>query len=123
MVVGTAGPVAIWASSASKPIKLAGLSHYRLDYLEIDPRHRGQILGAFVISLVACRALELGAVGVVLAAFPIPGLVEFYEAVGAARGVPRGWNHPKELVALSFELPVLERLKDLADGLIEENQG
>jgi hypothetical protein len=115
-------PVAIWGSTAGKPIMLAGRASYRLDYLEIDPTHRGAILGAFLVGLIAWRALELGCAGVVLTAFPVPGLVEFYEGTGAARGAPRGWNHPKELVALTFELPALSRLKDLADALLEEKQ-
>lgn len=57
-----------------------------------------------------------------LTAFPVPGLVEFYEGTGAGRGAPKGWSHPKELVALTFERAALERLKDLADALLEETQ-
>lgn len=115
-------PVAIWGSTVSRPLKLAGTTYYRLDYLEIAPAHRGEILGAFLTAVIASRALELGAAGIVLTAFPVPGLVEFYEGVGAVRGSPRGWSHPKELVALTFELSALRRLKELADALLEEKQ-
>jgi GNAT superfamily N-acetyltransferase len=83
-------PVAIWGSTVRRPLKLAGATYYRLDYLEIAPAHRGKILGAFLIAVIASRALELGATGIVLTAFPVPGLVEFYEGTGAVRGAPRG---------------------------------
>lgn len=122
VVVKDGHPVAIWGSTVSRPLKLGGMTFYRLDYLEIDPAHRGEVLGVFLVSVIASRALELGASGIVLTAFSVPGLVEFYEGTGAIRGSPRGWNHPKELVALTFELAALHRLKDLADALLEEKQ-
>lgn len=83
-------PVAIWGSTMGRPLKLAGTTYYRLDFLEIAPYHRGEILGAFLIAIIAARALEVGASGIVLTAFAVPGLVEFYEGMGAVRGCPRG---------------------------------
>ena len=122
VVVEGARPVAIWGSTVGRPLKLTGTTCYRLDYLEIAPAHRGQILGAFLTTIIASRALELGATGIVLTTFPVPGLVEFYEGMGAVRGAPRGWSYPKELVALTFELPALRRLKELADDRLEKKQ-
>lgn len=113
-------PVAIWGSSVSRPLQLAGTTYYRLDYLEISPAHRGKILGAFSTAVIAFRASELGATGIVLTAFHVPGLVEFYEKMGAVRGAPRGWSHPKELVPLTFELSALQRLKEFSDAFLEE---
>jgi hypothetical protein len=112
--------MAIWGSRLSRVLKLPEGAFYRPDYLEIDPRRRGGTLGLFILSLVAARTLEIGAIGIVLSTFQVDGLVEFYEAAGATRGAPRGWSCPRLLVPLTFRRPALEMLAGFADALSEE---
>jgi hypothetical protein len=117
-------PIAIWASRLRSPVVLEGRKYYRLDYLEIDPRRRGdQLVAPLMFGLIARRATELEAVGVVLAAFQIPGLVKRYVTLGASQGCPRGWNHPTELVPLTFEQAAIDRLRELIDALQEDRSG
>ena len=119
-VCGDAGPVAIWGSKLARVLRLPEGEFYRPDYLEIDPRRRGGVLGLFSLALMAARTFEVGAAGMVLSTFQVDGLVEFYEAAGATRGAPRGWSCPRLLVPLTFRSPVLEQLAMFADALSEE---
>lgn len=95
---------------------------YRLDYLEADPFHRRRdgVVSALLLGLVAGRALERGAAGVLLTAFPVDGLRQFYVSAGAAEGKPKGWNAPKSLLSFVFRSAALEHLKEVTDGLLVE---
>jgi hypothetical protein len=113
-------PIAIWASKNGSPLSLGGGVYYRLDYLEIDPDRRGDGRTALLLfALIAKRVAEHSATGIVLTAFDVPALVEAYLALGAEPGCPRGWNHPVELVPLTFQQPALDRLRELIDALEE----
>jgi hypothetical protein len=117
-------PIGVWASKLRSPVLLEGRKYYRLDYVEIAPRRRGdQLVAPLVFGLIAKRAAEVEAIGVVLAAFQIPALVDRYVALGASEGCPRGWNHPPELVPLMFEQAARDRLRGLIDGLQEDSSG
>ncbi|MBP9204906.1 MAG: hypothetical protein KBG28_13125 [Kofleriaceae bacterium] len=117
-------PIAIWASKVGSPIALAGRRYYRLDYLEVDPARRGDgQTSTLLLGLIAKRAEEHGASGVVLAAFSIDRLLQAYEYLGAERGAPPGWNHPPQLVPLTFNAAALHRLRELIDDLQEDPPG
>ena len=116
-------PVAFWCSSKKSPIVLSGIRHYRLDYVEVRPQDRGGLSGYAVLALIAARAVERGADRLVLAAFDVPGLVDFYErTVGARRGCPAGWNPPPMLVPFVIEEKMLIHLKEFADALFEDGE-
>lgn len=124
VVLAKGAPIAIWASKLGSPVVLGGQKYYRLDYLEIDPARRGDgQTSAILLGLIAKRAAEHTATGVVLAAFCIDGLIRAYEYLGAERGAPPGWNHPVQLVPLTFKQPALSRLRELIDDLEEEPSG
>jgi GNAT superfamily N-acetyltransferase len=117
-------PIAIWGSKLGSPIELGGQKYYRLDYLEVDPDRRGDgQTSALLLGLIAKRAAEHGATGVVLATFNIDGLIRAYEYLGAERGAPSGWNHPIQLVPLTYKQPALTRLRELIDDLEEDPPG
>lgn len=121
IVVAGGDPIAIWASKVGSPLALAGSAYYRLDYLELDPDRRGDgMTAALLFALIAKRVEEHKAGGVVLAAFNVEGLVEAYVALGAEPGCPRGWNHPAELIPLTFHQAALARLRALIDDLQED---
>ncbi len=115
-------PLAIWASRRRSPIELGGIRYYRLDYFEVSPVHRGSssILSIFALGLVAARALELTAVGMVLVTLDIGGLEEFYIGTGATRGVPSGWNSGAGLLGFTFGHSALLGLATNVDGFIKE---
>src|SRR5213080_3982481 len=54
-------PVALWCGPPRRLLRLPTGAAYRLDYFEIDPRHRRGSLGLFAFALAGSRALELGA--------------------------------------------------------------
>jgi hypothetical protein len=122
LVDGTDVPMAFWCGTKRGPITLPEGPFYRLDYMEVHPRLRGGPLSVFMVALWACRALELGANGIVLSAFPAEGLLAFYRRAGAVERQPRGWNQPRGLVPFVFERPLLEELKGYADGLLEDEE-
>jgi hypothetical protein len=111
--------LALWSSSKKKPIRLPEGIFYRLDYLEVSPPSRGGVVGTFTLAVIAARATELNATGIVLAAFPIKGLSDAYERAGAVGRCPQGWNCPANLLPFIFEAAALARLKALADGFLE----
>lgn len=113
-------PLGLWCNARAAPLTLPEGRFYRLDNIEIHPARRGSVIGPFLLSLVATRALELGASSVVLAAFPIMGLAQAYLRAGAVQRCPRGWNCPRELIPFVFESDALLRLKDFADALLED---
>lgn len=112
-------PLAIWASKRKSPIMLEGRSYYRLDFIEVRPdlRQIGGETATFALGAVATRALEIGAQGVVLAAFPIEGVVAAYVTRGAEAGVPKGWSYEGDLVPLTFPHHALNTLKGAIDEL------
>jgi GNAT superfamily N-acetyltransferase len=123
VVCAAGAPIAIWASKTGSCVKLEGRPYYRLDYLEIDPNRRGDgLTSSLLAGMIAKRAAEHRACGIVLAAFPNERLVKFYESLGATRGAPRGWKHPPELVPLTFGQVALDNLRELIDAY-EENSG
>src|SRR2546430_15672934 len=87
---------------------------YRLDYFEIDPRHRRGSLGLFAFALAGSRAMELGAQYLILGAFP--PVATFYERAGGARGAVQGWNAARGLIPFRFTREALTRLEDIAGG-------
>lgn len=91
---------------------------YRLDYLEVRPSDRGGLLGAFLFALVANRAVELDASGLVLAALPVVESV--YVRWGGRSGAIKGWNAPKELIPFFFDRDQITALARYADELEEE---
>jgi hypothetical protein len=115
-------PLAMVGSSKSAPVVLPSGRFFRLDYFEISPNLRGGPLGTFALAMIAKRALELASDGVVLTAFAIGGLAQTYQRAGATQGAPRGWNYPRELLPFTFERDALERLGELADGLLEDEE-
>lgn len=118
VVTANGNPIGIWASKLGSPITLGDDRFYRLDYLEIDPNRRGDGQTATALfGLVAKRAEEHAATGVILTAFQIDKLVEAYVSLGAERGAPRGWNYPKQLVPLTFGRLALSRLRKLINDL------
>jgi hypothetical protein len=116
-------PVAIWCCDRGEPLKLPGGRMYHLSYVEVRSDLRGGLLSTFLFGVVAARAIECGAVGVIMSALPIDGLVETYVRLGARRGAPRGWTPPRKLVPLTIDEANLRELKDIADGLLQERSG
>jgi len=113
--------VALWCSEPKGPRHIESGRFYRLDYLEVAPRHRQTSVGLFVLALVACRALEVGASGLVLGGFPIDGVHRFYTEAGGVQRDVRGWKPARDLIPYIFERSALEWLKDFADGFLDES--
>lgn len=123
IVYGSTGlPLAIWGSTKCAPITLPEGRFYRLDFFEVTPTLRGvgsSVAATFALAAIATRALELGASGIVLAAFPVEGLGRSYESRGAVQRSPKGWDFPSNLVPYLFDLEALKRLEGFADELLE----
>jgi hypothetical protein len=114
--------LAIWASFRPV-ITLPDGCYYRLDYLEMHPELRGtetgQVVGAFLLAAISMRSTEVGAAGIVLKAFQVPGIIKYYTAAGAEQRLPRGWNCERLLVPLVFEKEPFDRLVEYADALLQ----
>ncbi len=114
------GPVALWTSEKGL-ITLVEGQFYRLDHIELRPDRRGSGLGFLVLALIACRALELNAIGVVLRC--IPALRAFYETAGGEARTPKGWNVPYPgMLAFTFPEAVLRSLKATADEHLDQEE-
>ena len=111
----------IWCSAKKAPITLPDGRFYRPDFLEISPDARGREVGAFIFLLIASRALELKAEGIVLGTWPV--LREFYSRMGGHERKPRGWNLENNLVPFVFDLATLQGLKNLLDGMEHHGEG
>jgi hypothetical protein len=111
----------LWCSSKHKPIQLPEGLFYRPDYLEIAPDVRGQEAGVFLFLLIAARALELGAQGIVLGTWEV--LRRFYEGLGGIERRPRGWNLEANLVPFTFDAEALADLKAALDRTEDNGQG
>jgi GNAT superfamily N-acetyltransferase len=101
-------PIGIWSSSKRRPIKLPEGRFYRLDFFESAPQHRGKDFGVFLLSVIATRAIELGAIGVILGTWE--PLRPFYLKVGAKERAPGGWNLAPNLVPFTLESALLETM-------------
>ena len=114
-LVDAAGhPVALWCGPRRRLLRLPIGAAYRLDYFEIDPRHRGGTLGLFAFAVAGSRALELDARYLVFGA--LPPVATFYERAGGARGAVPGWNVARGLIPFRFTREALITLEDLAGG-------
>ena len=82
------------------PLQLEGQRYYRLDHFEIAPSVRGQLVGIFCFGLIAARAIELGADGIVLAA--LPEVARVYEKWGGMKRRPAGWHVGTGLQSVVF---------------------
>ena len=115
-------PVAIWVSRRRKPIVLGGKLYYRLDNIEVHPTHRGarlgRILGILLMAVIAQRALEVGATGLVLATWDTHA--DFYGKAGGVQVAPRGWTVATGLIPFTFDERALSRLKEMADEFIAD---
>jgi GNAT superfamily N-acetyltransferase len=118
--VGDGAPVAIWLSKKRKPIQLGGRLYYRLDNIEVHPAHRGarvgRVLGVLLMGVIAQRALEVGASGIVLVTWE--SHISFYGRLGGRQEAPRGWTVAADLVPFVFDEVALTRLKEMADEFI-----
>jgi hypothetical protein len=113
-------PIAIWGAKKASPLDLPEGPRYRLDYIEVAPNLRGtdtSVAATFALATVAMRAREVGASGIVLAAFPMEGLGRAYEARGAVQRTPKGWEFPANLVPYVFGPEALDRLAGFVDDL------
>jgi len=119
VVTAVDGAVAgIWCSAKKRPIRLPAGSFYRPDYMEVAPARRTSGLGVFLFALIAARALELNADGVVLGTWPV--LRAFYRGLGGTEGKPQGWNLERDLVPFFFDSSRLKGLRAELQNL-EEN--
>lgn len=107
-------PVAIFGAKHSEPLKLLDGPLYRIDFLEVAPARRGSDAGVLLLALVALRAGEVGARGIVGASFNIPGLLNFYQRAGAKLECPRGWNPPAGVIPLHFDESARSNLEAIA---------
>jgi len=113
--------IGIWRSAKHKPIRLPDGLFYRPDYLEVAPVARGQEAGVFLFLLIAARALELGAQGIVLGTWEV--LRNFYREMGGVEGKPRGWNVEANLVPFVFDTETLEGLREALERMEDHGQG
>jgi GNAT superfamily N-acetyltransferase len=90
--------VAVWSSRAKRPIVLDGAGYYRPDYLEVDPGRREGGLGLFLLAVIATRARELGAQGLVLGGVDTPAARALYSRAGASESTPGGWRPAPGLI-------------------------
>jgi len=107
---------ALWCSRSRRTLRLPVGPTYELGYIEVDPDDRGGTVGYVTLAIVACRALEVGAVGMVLAFLPYPGLERFYENAGGQKGKVKGWQAPRGLAPYFFPREALLALQETAHG-------
>lgn len=112
-------PLALWSSAKSAPLRLPDGRFYRLDYLEVSPGSRRAYLGVFTMALIARRAAEVGAGGIVFGA--LPEAAEFYEKIGFQKGIVAGWQTERGLVPYRLEGEDLERLIESGNAFLEED--
>jgi len=114
-------PIGVWCSKVGSPLDLATGRFYRLDFVELKPSLRGDgSTSAMVFGLIAERAVEHGAGGVVLSAFRVDKLVAAYRRLGAVEGAPPGWNYPNLLVPLTFDHAAVQLLRERIHDIEEE---
>ncbi|HEU4579541.1 MAG TPA: hypothetical protein VFS67_14885 [Polyangiaceae bacterium] len=106
---------AIWCGK-HRPIRLAEKTFYRLDRFEVCPSYRGTTIGLLTFSIIAGRALELAADGLVLAS--LPAAVDFYRKLGGEQRKFQEWNVDDELIPFVFDKQKLLELHEDVDELI-----
>lgn len=117
---GAGEPAAVYGSRHATPLNLASRLFYRMDYFEVAPKLRGTGVGVLMLGVMALRAREAGAVGIVGAAFNVPKLLAFYRAAGAVLECPRGWNAPPGVVAFHIDESALTRLEAIVHAQRDE---
>jgi len=115
---GDGGEIAgLWCSGKGV-VELPAGRHYRLDYLEVNPEFRagagGSEVSLLLMAVVAARARELEAEGIVLETYE--ALVQWYENLGGIRGAVAGWTNPNKLVPFRFGPDATRRLAEMTDG-------
>jgi hypothetical protein len=123
VVVGPASEaIALWATAIKRLLELPGGLAYRLDFLEVAPRHRGPpgVVGVFAFGAIAARALECGASRLLLGA--LPGARRYYDELGGIQALARGWKVAPGLLPYEFARAVLQAGKELIDGLADESE-
>jgi hypothetical protein len=114
----TAGvTLALWASPYARPVSLLDGFAYRLDWLEVAPGRRRGGLGAFVMCLVAARAIEKRASLVVYGAVNDPRALAFHRALGAEEREARGWSAPPNLIPFVLAAEQVKTLAEREHGL------
>lgn len=113
-------PAGIWCSFKDRLIVLPDEGCvYRLDRFEVNPAYRGGFVSTLLAAVVATRALELGAAGMVLAS--LPGALDFWIGLGGVQRMPRGWSIEEEkLIPVVFTREALVELKEDIDELVEQ---
>lgn len=106
-------PQFIWCCASSRLLRLAGGPFYRPDRLEVAPRIVRSGVGTVGMAVLATRALELGANGVVLKA--TVEAAPFYAKVGGVAGEVAGWSHSPDLVEFTFDRPAIDALAEMLD--------
>lgn len=105
-------PQFIWCGPR-RLLRLAGGPFYRPDRLEVAPASTRSGIGTLGMAVVATRAVELGATGMVLKA--TREAAPFYRGLGGVAGEVVGWSHSPNLVEFKFAEPVLARLAEMLD--------
>lgn len=113
--------VALWCSYVSL-VQCNSARYYRLDRLEVGPNYRHGEISDLAFALVACRALELGADGIILES--IPELDRFYRRMGGMRDVdPRpGSRLPEGYIAWCFDKARLLALRGAIQNEIQDSE-
>jgi len=107
-------PLALWSSCSGGAFALHDGKFYVLDYLELNPLSRGGTFSALVFAVIASRALEHGAAGMLLAS--LPASKRFYQTLGGEQRPTKGWKvREKALIPFAFTLATLNRLRDQLD--------
>ena len=109
--------LALWSTSARQLLKLPGGLAYRADFIEVDPARLDSGVGTFLLALIACRTIEVGAAQLVLGS--LPETTGFYAGLGAQLGGVQGWRSPRGTVAVAFGSESLKELHEVANGLRE----
>ncbi|HEX3770485.1 MAG TPA: hypothetical protein VHV30_06465 [Polyangiaceae bacterium] len=116
-LVGAQGvPRALWCSRRDRLLALPCGPSYELGYLELHPQDRGTLLGYYVLAVIAARAIETGARGMVLASLPHPKVQAFYSFAGGKAGKVKGWQTPFGLVQYFFSEEALRALQQELDA-------
>jgi len=111
-----ADPVGVWSSGTKRPIELDGEPYYRLDYPETDPWRRGGGIGLFTLAVVAARARELSAEGIVLGGLDTRAAKALYSSARASNATPGGWRPSKGLIPYCIVGDAFAGLCEYADA-------
>ncbi|MEZ4431775.1 MAG: hypothetical protein R3F65_33615 [bacterium] len=111
-------PQLIWCCASRRLLRLPGGPFYRPDRLEVAPMSARSGVGTVGMAVIATRARELGANGVVLKA--TLDAAPFYAKVGGVAGEVAGWSHSPDLVEFTFARPALDALAEMLDEYRQE---